>query len=223
MKTDLKQKAILLRKQGKSYREILEHISVSKSSLTLWLQDVKLTHSQVKKLQEKRKAHAYLGSQKRRIDRITKTKDIMNRSSSEIGTITSRELFLLGVVMYWSEGAKQKIRNVSQRVTFANSDPRMVKIFLLWLDRICHIPTDDLRFELYIHKNADIEKACKFWKRELNIKILPIRLKKHKIKLRRNVNADYKGLIRVTVSKSTDLNRRISGWIKGITDNWGVV
>jgi hypothetical protein len=223
MKTDLKQKAILLRRQGKSYKEILEHISVSKSSLSLWLKEVVLTYSQVKKLQEKRIKYANIGAQKRKTDRITKTKEIMNRSSSEIGPISSRELFLLGVVMYWSEGAKQKTKNVSQRVTFTNSDPRMVKIFLLWLDRICHISTDDQRFELYIHENGDIEGALKFWKRELNTKILPIRLKKHKVKVGRNVSSDYKGLIRVTVVKSTDLNRRISGWIKGITDNWGVV
>lgn len=223
MKTDLKQKAILLRKQGKSYREILEHISVSKASLSLWLKEVVLTDSQVKKLQEKRKTYAYMGAQKRRTDRISKTKDIMNRSSSEIGAITTRELFLLGVALYWSEGAKQKTKNVSQRVTFANSDPRMVKIFLLWLDRICHISSDDLRFELYIHENGDIESALKFWKKELNAKNMPVRLKKHKINIGRNVNTEYKGLIRVTVSKSTDLNRRISGWIKGITDNWGVV
>lgn len=223
METDLKQKAIFLRRQGKSYREILEHISVSKSSLFLWLQEVTLTDSQVKRLQDKRETYAYRGAQKRRADRITKTKEIINRSSSEIGVITTRELFLLGIALYWSEGAKQKTINISQRVTFTNSDPRMVKIFLLWLDRICHIPSRNLRFELYIHENADIEIACKFWEKELNVKILPIRLKKHTIKIGRNVNTDYKGLIRVTVTKSTDLNRRISGWIKGITDNWGVV
>lgn len=223
MKNETRNKAILLRREGKSYREILEHISVSKSTLSLWLKKVALTDSQVKKLQEKRKACAYIGTQTRRANRITKTKDIMNKSSGEIGVITSRELFLLGVALYWSEGAKQKTKNVSQRVTFANSDSRMVKIFLLWLDRICHIPSKNLSFELYIHQKADIEKAYKFWKQELNIEVLPIRYKRHRIKVRRNVNSDYYGLVRVTVLKSTDLNRKISGWIKGISDNWGVV
>src|SRR5437016_6249903 len=39
-KDDLREKAIALRREGYSYREIREQVPVSKSSLSLWLRDV---------------------------------------------------------------------------------------------------------------------------------------------------------------------------------------
>ena len=127
--------------------------------------------------------------------------------------------------MYWAEGGKQKTHNVSQRVTFSNSDESMIKIFINWLD-IIGISRDELEYELYIHNNSDWKRAFSFWSSYLRIdrRNLKIRFKKHTIKsLRKNVGDSYKGLIKVTVKKSTDLNRKIYGWTIAIIENWGVV
>jgi len=56
-----KQKVIELRKNGLSYREILEQVPVAKSSLSLWLKSVKLASSQKQRLTEKKCASAYRG------------------------------------------------------------------------------------------------------------------------------------------------------------------
>lgn len=219
MNLPLKQLAIKLRQKGRSYNEISQQISVAKSTLSVWLQEVELTPAQTMRLRNKRITHALLGSQKRKTERIDKTKEIIAQSSKEIGKLSRRELFMLGIALYWSEGAKQKEGNISQRVTFSNSDSQMVEIFLLWLDRICHIEIKNLSFELYIHKDADIAGAVRFWKERFRIGKLPIRLKRHKIQTnRKKIGNEYKGLIRVNVRKSTDLNRKISGWIKGIIE-----
>jgi len=45
-KDDLREQARALRREGKSYREIREVVPVSKSSLSLWLADIVLTHEQ---------------------------------------------------------------------------------------------------------------------------------------------------------------------------------
>src|SRR5256885_823388 len=45
-KDDLRERAVALRREGKSYREIREQIPVSKSTLSLWLSDVILTEEQ---------------------------------------------------------------------------------------------------------------------------------------------------------------------------------
>jgi len=42
-------------------------------------------------------------------------------------------------------------------------------------------------------------------------------------KYRKNQGKDYYGLVRVKVLKSTDLNRKISGWIKGVCIRCGIV
>lgn len=52
-KIEEKKKAIELRKQGLSYREILEQIPVAKSSLSLWLRSVGLSKKQKQRLTEK--------------------------------------------------------------------------------------------------------------------------------------------------------------------------
>ena len=65
-KIEEKNKAIELRKQGLSYREILEQIPVAKSSLSLWLKSVKLAESQKQRLTEKKLASARKGALKRK-------------------------------------------------------------------------------------------------------------------------------------------------------------
>lgn len=103
--------------------------------------------------------------------------------------------------------------------------PLMRSTFLRWLSSICKISNEDLILALYIHKSGDLEKAKNFWIKHLNISNsdLKIYYKKHKITKRRNIGENYKGLIRIIVKRSTDLNRKIDGWIEGINKNCGVV
>lgn len=224
MKANLKKQALSLRKMGKSYRDILGEVPVAKSTLSYWLRTVEMSRDQIEILRKRRIESARRGSLKRKVDRIKKTDGIIREAYADIKNMGKIELLIIGTCLYWAEGAKQRTHNVSQRVCFANSDPKMVKIFLLWLDRICNTRISDLIFELYIHKSADFEMVSEYWKRELGIKILLVRFKKHKPETnRRKTDDDYKGLMRITVRKSTDLNRKISGWIEAIAKQWGVV
>ena len=51
-----KEKAIILRKRGMTYSEILDVVSVAKSTLALWLQSVNLSKKQKQRITEKRLA-----------------------------------------------------------------------------------------------------------------------------------------------------------------------
>ena len=228
MKLELKNRAVKLRKDGFSYNEILKRVLVAKSTLSLWLRSVDLSEAQKQKLTQKKRAGIMKGGQARRANRVKSTEDIVQLSLREIKKIglDKNSLFLVGVALYWAEGAKQKEHNVSQPVCFANSDPQMLLIFLLWLDTICNIKKESLVFSLYIHLTADIETSVNFWESVLNINKSKIRvvLKKNEIKsFRKNKGSSYNGLIRITVPKSTNLNRKINGWIKGIIENCPVV
>ena len=46
MKSNLKAKAIELRRQGQSYSDILKVVNVSKGTISLWLRNVELTQEQ---------------------------------------------------------------------------------------------------------------------------------------------------------------------------------
>jgi len=221
LKLKEREKAIKLRKRGLSYSEILKQVPVAKSTLSLWLRNVGLTKKQRQRLTEKKILSQQKGARAKREQRIRLTKEIKRKAIKEVGEIDKKALWLIGTMLYWAEGAKQKENNPSQKVKFSNSDPLMIKVFLKWLQEICKIPLKDLNFEIYIHNTADIEGAKKYWPDILNIpkeKFQKIRLKKHKIKtIRRNIEENYHGLLNVTVKRSTNLNRKISGWIEGIT------
>ena len=48
---------------------------------------------------------------------------------------------------------------------FANSDPRMVLLFVRWLRHFFPIDESRLRMRLYLHEGLDLEAATLFWSR----------------------------------------------------------
>ncbi len=218
----LKQEAIALRKEGRSYSEILQTIPVAKSTLALWLKDVGLSKSQKQRLTERRLAAVKRGGLAKRNNRLSTTRQIETVAISEIGKISSRELFLIGVGIYWAEGSKQKPHNPSERVTFSNSDALMIQLFLRWL-RAIGIPENEITFSIYLHDSAKhrIGEIQSYWSKSLKLRINrleKIYFKRSSMKsFRKNTGVEYYGQVRVTVLRSTNLNRRIHGWVLGIT------
>ncbi|MBI5079555.1 hypothetical protein HZB06_02740 [Candidatus Wolfebacteria bacterium] len=215
--------ATRLRKKGLSYSEILEKIPVAKSTLSLWLKSIGLSKKQKQRLTDKKLASALRGAARKKEIRIQNTQIIFQEAAKDIKNVSQRELFLIGVALYWAEGSKQKDHSISNRVRFSNSDPKMIKLFLLWLDKICGINFPNIRCDLYIHEEADIVNAKSFWEKEINMPIRGIYYKKSKITKRKNIGDNYFGLVSINVKQSTNLNRKISGWIDGICNYWGIV
>jgi hypothetical protein len=48
-------------------------------------------------------------------------------------------------------------------VRFANSDPRMIHFFVMWLRHFFAVDESRLSFRLYLHQGLDIEAANEFW------------------------------------------------------------
>ncbi|MFA6273087.1 MAG: hypothetical protein WC673_01170 [Candidatus Paceibacterota bacterium] len=224
-----KEIAISLRRQGFSYSEILEKISVAKSTLSEWLKSIGLSKEQKQKLTEKKRLAALRGSQKRKADRILLTKNIHKEAEKEIGYISKRELWLIGVALYWAEGSKEKEEHIGSGIGFSNSDSRMISLFVKWLKECCLIKNNEFCFEIYIHENNmhRLEQVKNYWSKATGFSIKNFKriyFKKNKIKTNRKNTGDlYYGLLRVKVNASSSLNRRIAGWVKAICKNCGVV
>lgn len=218
-KDHLRERAVALRVEGKSYREINEVIGVSKSSLSLWLREVPLTPDHQSRLLELTRAAQVKRGDTRRALRVRRTEEIRRQAKAEIGMLTDRELFVAGVVAYWAEGAKPKPWCVSERVSFMNSDPALIRLFVSWLSSL-GIGTDRLSFRVQIHESAHPDEAVRFWSGVVGVpsgRFNKTTIKRHKPKTtRKNVGASYHGCLAVNVRRSTDLNRRIVGWWEGI-------
>lgn len=223
----LRAKAIELRQKGLSYSEILKQMPVAQSSISLWCRNIKLTKGQISRLKKLRQEGVERGSALRH-DMASKLKqEIISRSSKEIKQITDRELWLIGIALYWAEGSKQHSTSVSSAVKFTNSDPNMIKIFDLWLTKIIKINPININYEIYLHETMSREKSkvIAYWSKILE----KPEEKFDRIYLKRNLitksypKSDYKGVVRIVVKKSTNLNRQISGWQQGIIQNCRVV
>ncbi|MDO8523109.1 MAG: helix-turn-helix domain-containing protein [bacterium] len=227
LKNKEKFKAIKLRKDGLSYSEILEQVKVARSTLSLWLRSVALSKPQSQRLTEKKLKSMMRGAQTRRKQRIDSSNAIYQKSGGEIGNISSRELLLIGSALYWAEGSKQKEHNVSQGIIFGNSDPNMVRLFLVFAKNVLGVQDNAIKFELYIHRNGNVPRAVKYWAGELREpikKFSTVYFKNGNANTKRkNISENYHGLIRVRILKSTSQNRRITGWIQGIVKHCGIV
>ncbi|MGB9707257.1 MAG: hypothetical protein ACPL1D_00685 [Microgenomates group bacterium] len=231
MKNNLKEKAIKFRKKGLSYSEILKKIPVAKSTLSLWLRSVGLSKKQKQRLTKKRLEAMRRGWKTIRKKRINKKKDIIKKAKLEIDKIKidNQKLLLLGAMLYWAEGSKQKNNSISQGVIFSNSDFQMVNLFIKWLKKCLKVDDERIKFEIYIHINYKprIKEIINYWSKITGYpkkKFDKIYYKKHNLSITRmNQYENYYGLVRVKVRKSADLNRKITGWIKEICKKCGVV
>jgi hypothetical protein len=204
-----------------SYAEIRRRHPVAKSTLWRWLTSAGLVEQAPQRITAMKRAAQQRGAAAQHQKRLTRTRSLIDTAIRDVGTLSLRELWLIGVALYWAEGTKQQEHtSVSRRVVFSNMDANMMCVFLAWLVRCCHIDPSDITFEIYIHEHADVQAAKRWWVDQVAypaIAACPIRLKRHKTKTRRQTTGDrYHGLLRVCVRRSTNLNRTISGWIRGI-------
>jgi hypothetical protein len=222
MSIEQKKRAIEMRNEGKTYHEIRVEIPVAKSTLSLWFKDFGLSVPQKQRITQKRKDASLRGAKARKDKRLKEIENLNKVGIEEVGKLSSRELWLIGTVLHWAEGSKQKENNPSTGIIFTNSDPKMLRIYLKWL-RALGISSDQIKFEMYVHGNRaeEVQVFKNWWSEQLNIELNAIGsvyFKRYKILTnRKNVKDLYHGLIRIRVQGSTSLNRQVNGWIEGVS------
>jgi len=217
-----KRKAIKLRLQGKTFREIRTIIpNLPKSTLSGWLRNVKLTPEQRKTLLENIERITYNARVKagwtKRFKNEKRNQKILTKAEGELPALIKSPLFLIGLVLYWAEGTRK-----SGYFRFTNSDPKIIKIMMRWLKEVCQIPEEKIKIRIFIHKIYAHENCEKFWSEITNIPVnkflktiykpTPHRIKK---------NQEYKGCVQINVS-GVEFFRRILGWINGLSKKLNV-
>src|SRR3989344_4325293 len=149
-KENEKAEAIRLRRRGKTYSEILAVVHVAKSTLAIWFTEAHLAKSQEQRITELRRITQKKGAQARRDGRTSEVEHFLLRGIRDVGTLSSRELWLIGIALHWAEGSKQSARVPSQGIIFNNSDPKMLRVFIEWLKGL-GISEENMLFSLYVH------------------------------------------------------------------------
>jgi transcriptional regulator with XRE-family HTH domain len=218
-KDELREQAISLRKAGKSYREIMQVVRVSKSSLSLWLRDLPLTPEEHLQLEGNLAQGRRTRGAANRARRAAREAAAMAEAAAQVPSLAESELFVAGVAAYWCEGAKTKPWRTDVQVQFINSDPGLIQLFLRWLELV-GIEPERITYRVAMHPTADELAARAFWSRVAGVPIERFHrttLKKPNPNPRRKNYGDaYHGCLVITVRRSTDLYRQIAGWWAGI-------
>ncbi len=82
---------------------------------------------------------------------------------SQPNTLERAFLYGLGMGLYWGEGTKAS----KTAVRLGNSDPRLVKAFISFLEQIYGIRREKLRFGLIIFSDMDEERVRTYWQKTL--------------------------------------------------------
>ncbi len=141
------------------------------------------------------------------------------KAQSYFGSLSHREILIAGAMAYWCEGTKNKAYRRSDQVSFINSDARLVVFFLRFLSA-AEIGLDRVICRVYIHENADVAAAQRFWIRVTGLPEGQFReptLKRHNpVTTRRNTGDGYHGCSRIDVRRSARLYREIEGWAAAV-------
>lgn len=204
--------AIELRQKGFSYSEIKNSINIPKSTIAFWLKGIKLTDEQIKKLKNKRSEVARANSQKRVLKVSKAIEEIKVLSAKDIKEISKKELWLMGIVLYWRERFLHGHENdLRKGVRFTSSDPSLIKLFLKWLRDVGGIEDKEIYFDIFAGKNQknSISKIISHWSEVTGFPksyFSRTYFYKHK-------SGDF---LRIRVKASSMLARQIAGWIEGI-------
>ncbi|MGW7201112.1 hypothetical protein [Streptomyces chryseus] len=216
-KDDLRAAARDLRLQGLTYDQIQAQLGCSKSSISLWVRD--LPKPDPRYTDEERHTLMNAGLARLRATQDQKRQETKRAARDEVGPLSDRELFLLGVSLYWAEGTKDKEYRRSEVLQFINSDPNVIQVYLRWLEML-GVTRERMKFRLSIHESADIPATERFWAALTGVDVADFQratLKKHQPKTtRKNTAAAYRGCLIIYVSKSADLYRRVEGAWYGI-------
>lgn len=207
---DRRTRAIELRQQGKSYREIEHDLGIARSTLSTWLRNIEISVEQRKKLHEKWRQGVERGRQlgsktnmlakRQRLANIDSTvkRDLLNRQ------FTDKELEMLFIGLYLGDGFK-----IEGRVGLGNADPGIVLMFVVLIELLYGIPRNKLKVQIFARVDQDENELIRYWGNFLSLRSNQFYKTQFDSRTSaKTTNPGYQGVCAVSVN-NTLLQRRI--------------
>lgn len=217
----LRKKAIALRLKGYTYSQIKRELGVQKSTLSDWLRMLSLTEEQLNKLAENKERAEDIRRERYRItrqkQRLMRLQHIYSIQEKEVTPLSKRELFLMGLLLYWGEG--EKSHGV---ISISNSDPKIIKFAFYWMVECLKIPKSKIKIQLHIYKDMNIKESINFWVKKIGVR--KDQFKKPYIKKTNREGLTYKSFDHGTCKLyfwNVELSEKIAMSIKVISDTYG--
>lgn len=126
-----------------------------------------------------------------------------------------KELLIANLMLHWGEGTKQ-----GNGIDFANSDSRMIQLFLRFLREICNVTENRLRVYLYCHADQDVEVLKEYWSKITRIPLVQFTKPYIRKDTEKKWGREMKyGMVHIRYS-DTKLLLRINKLLQEYLENW---
>lgn len=218
MKRALRLRAVHLRQQGWSYNVIEQRLGVSKSTLSHWLREIPYTPNakMIDRINEGLRK-SVLFKHKQRLKSIADARSIAKR---EIGKLSQRDLFLLGLGIYIGEGSK-----LYEEVRVINANPEVIRLAVKWFREICKIPLANFGLVIHIYPDNSKKAALKYWSKVSGVPVsqfgkMQIDIRTNKSRKKHRMLPYGTAHLKVKACGNpqfgVQLHRRIIGWIEAV-------
>ncbi len=153
--------ALQLREKGYSYTYIQQKTKLSKSTLSYLLRNVPYQPN-LFTLETIGAARAKSGTSKAKSKRAS-IEVATQKASNDIGILSKRDIFMLGIGLYIGEGSKTQ-----GLVRVVNADVRVINLFIQWLGNL-NYPKKNLAIRIHLYPDSNIDEAESYWSRQTGL------------------------------------------------------
>ena len=213
----LRAQAEKLREAGYSYAMIRERLGVSLGTMSYWFKDKPFTPNQ--EVLDRIKLGTGIEGVRRHNKRVKEIDELRQKGIAELGVLSKRDLWLLGIGLYIGEGSK-----TTEAIRIVNSDPAVIQLAIRWLKDVCGLDDENLTMSLHLYPDNDIEISKDYWRKVTGLPLANFRwvsIDKRDNKRRVAKGKLPFGTAHITVrangdpEKGVKLFRKINGWIAG--------
>ncbi len=159
--SETKKTAIFLREKGYSLQEISHRLKIAKSTASIWLRNIKLSKSAQKILNQKKalaRQKAAKSIRKKHLLRKIQIESQAQKTISNLDLTSSPFCKIVCSLLFWGEGGKN-----DHYVSFINSDPEMIAIFLKTFRKSFPLQESKFRALIHIHEYHNEKKLKQYW------------------------------------------------------------
>ncbi len=213
----LKIEAQKLRDTGYSYNMINAKLGVAKSTLSNWFKDRPFAPNQ--EVLQRIQYGPIVSGERAHNRRVKEIQTMRGVGIREIGKLSKRDLWLLGLGLYIGEGNKSH-----ETTCIVNSDPNVIKLAVKWFKEICGLEDKNITVTIHLYPDNNIWECFKFWSKITGLPTenfrkvqIDTRTKKLKIKSRKLPygTAHIRAVSKGNPERGVKLYRRLGGWIEG--------
>ncbi len=156
MKSSLRTKAKRLRANGWSYTVIAKRLPVAKSTLSHWLREVPYTPNAA--MRKRIREGPAISAMRKHAQKMRKISLAKKSAALELGKLSRRDLWMLGLGLYIGEGTK-----LYELVRLINSDPDSIRLAMAWFQKCCGVPLSHFTISIHLYPDVSQKQAIRYW------------------------------------------------------------